>query len=174
MDLGGKLHHLWKRYYDDCDAVIFVWKLSEPTRTTTTTTTPTTDDTNDNDDSDVPPDVTYQQQDELLHQVRASIPDDIPFVVLVHISSNNDNDESAAVRGSHLLQPNVRYQTAPYVLPQYHNPMTALFAANAATGQGVKMALEWLIPLAIQQLRVRDDVMIMSRLDHHHNEVVKP
>jgi ADP-ribosylation factor family len=28
-DVGGRLQDLWERYYDNCDAVIFCWKLGE-------------------------------------------------------------------------------------------------------------------------------------------------
>merc|ERR1719253_2179618 len=29
FDVGGKMQGLWERYYDDCDAVIFCWKLGD-------------------------------------------------------------------------------------------------------------------------------------------------
>jgi len=48
------------------------------------------------------------------------------------------------------------YTTAPYLLPNYHNPFQALFLANARTGQGVRSALQWLISVAKKQQRVRD------------------
>jgi hypothetical protein len=42
------------------------------------------------------------------------------------------------------------------LLPHYHNPMTAMFLANAGNGQGIKSALEWLVPLAKRQKPLRD------------------
>jgi GTPase SAR1 family protein len=139
-DLGGRLQHLWRRYYDDCEAVIFVWKLGAEHGTDAVS--------DDDDDSDTPPPVTYDIQVQLLQQVRESIPDDVPFVVLCHSFG-----AASAPAGAF---PNQRYQTAPHLLPHYHNPNTSLFLVNAATGSGIKAAMEWLIPVAKQQQRVRD------------------
>lgn len=178
-DLGGRLQDLWERYYHDCDAVIFVWKLN-------------TDDNDDNrrhnhsvvhrevpldgdedDSDDERPEITAQLQQQLLEQVRGAIPDDVPFLVLGHVfrpmdernaaphtpppPSSSSSSSSTALPSSKqpVCLPDVLYSTAQ-VLPHYHNPCQALFFANAATGQGVRSAMEWLIPLAKRQLRVRE------------------
>ena len=137
-DLGGRLQDLWQRYYEDCDAVVFVWKLhvdpEEETR-------PADD---QDDDDDRPARVTLEQQRQLLEQVRKSIPDDVPFLVLVHFW-----DDTHALADK-------QYTTAPYLMPNYHNPFQALFLANARTGQGVRSALQWLIHLAKKLHRIRE------------------
>jgi GTPase SAR1 family protein len=140
-DLGGRLEDLWERYYHDCDAVVFVWKV-------------TTDDENgdqngDNDDSDSDderPELTAQMQLRLLEKVRSSIPDDIPFLVLGHYVTPSPIPH---------CRPDTLYSTAQ-LLPHYHNPCQALYFCNAGTGQGVRSAMEWLIPLAKRQQNIRD------------------
>jgi GTPase SAR1 family protein len=140
-DLGGQLQNLWERYYDDCDACIFVWKL------------PTSEKQERQqqpfDEQDEQPVLTLERQQALLEQVRKAIPDDVPLLVLVHFR-DNDNDDYHHSLVDH------RFTTAPYLLPNYHNPFQALFLANAQTGQGVRSAMNWLISLAKQQQRLRE------------------
>lgn len=127
-DLGGRLQDLWERYYQDCDAVVFCWKLGD-------------DDNGSEDSRYVPP--TPELQEELLLKVRKSIPDDVPFMILGHLHEPMPQ-----------CLPDVMYSTSS-LLPHYHNPLQALYFANARTGQGIKTAMEWLIPLAKKQLKVR-------------------
>lgn len=133
-DLGGRLQDLWERYYLDCDACVFVWAVD--------------DDMDDDDDSSVDsddrrPPLTAERQLPMLERVRASIPDDVPFLILGHYRHANNR-----------YRANVLHSTSA-VLPHYHNPSQAVFFANAADGEGVKAAMEWLIPLATRQQRVR-------------------
>lgn len=137
FDVGGKMQKLWERYYDDCDAVVFCWKVQDdPDR-------PPKKEVGDDDDVDESYDMTQQKQ--LLNQVRQSIPDDVPFLIIGHVFGN-------AHEGivNHLYNTNT-------VLPRYHNPTTALCCGSAKTGAGIIFAMDWLIPLAkrLQKERVQ-------------------
>lgn len=138
QDVGGKLHNLWNRYYKDCDAVIFVWKLVGEE-----------DDGNESDDSDDPrPPMTWQLQLELLKQVRQAIDDDVPFLILGHIFPSHP-----ALHQEKLFD--CLYST-DVLFPHYHNPSSqGLFFCNAVTGRGVKPAMEWLVPLAQRRAKVQ-------------------
>jgi GTPase SAR1 family protein len=141
-DLGGRLVDLWERYYADCDAVIFVWKCGRD------------DDAllRDPEEADAAarPPITYQLQESLLNQVRSAIGDEIPLLVLAHVHGEDQVVEAPMA--------DTVYQTDA-LLPHYHNPLQALRVANAATGQGVAAALEWIVPLAKRQKAVREKSM---------------
>jgi hypothetical protein len=142
-DLGGRLEDLWERYYHDCDAVVFVWKV---TTSESGDESGGQDDNDDSDSDDERAELTPQMQLRLLEKVRSSIPDDIPFLVLGHYVTPSPI--------SH-CRPDTLYSTAQ-LLPHYHNPCQALYFCNAGTGQGVRSAMEWLIPLAKRQQNIRD------------------
>mmetsp|Transcript_18011 Transcript_18011/g.49019 ORF Transcript_18011/g.49019 Transcript_18011/m.49019 type:complete len:465 (+) Transcript_18011:64-1458(+) len=157
-DLGGRMETLWERYYADSDAVIFVWKIPHLQG----------DSSSEKVDSETRQKKSKEtaRQLSLLEEVRSSIPDDVPFLVMGHIfseSEENDHDESNDKTGppkdSHpvVSQPptDVLYSTAR-LLPHYHNTLQALFFVNAANGQGVKSAMDWLVPMAKRQLKVRE------------------
>ena len=76
----------------------------------------------------------------LLEQVRLDIPDDTPFLVFWH---NLDSNEGETV------------PTLDELLPHYHSNMMELFEGSAKTGEGVREALEWLVPLAKRQQQLR-------------------
>jgi hypothetical protein len=137
FDVGGRLQDLWERYYDDCDAVIFCWKLGEdpdqPSRYS--------DETSQDDISD--PETVYKKQQKMLHDVRKAIPDDVPFLIFGHIFGNANVKVVDKMYSTELL------------LPYYHNPMTGLCCGSAKTGAGVQTAMEWLIPLARRQQKER-------------------
>mmetsp|Transcript_10761 Transcript_10761/g.22772 ORF Transcript_10761/g.22772 Transcript_10761/m.22772 type:complete len:490 (-) Transcript_10761:570-2039(-) len=140
FDVGGRLQDIWERYYDDCDAVIFCWKLGEdPDKPPKE---PDSDDDSD-DEEDDPNETIYKKQQEMLNDVRKSIPDDVPFLVLGHVFGNA-NPEIVD-----------RMYTTDILLPRYHNPMTGFCCSSAKTGAGVQSAMEWLIPLAKRQQKER-------------------
>ena len=161
-DLGGRLQDLWERYYDDCDAVVFVWKIEDESGNDKELSS------DDDSDSDQPAPATYEQQNQLLQQVRNAIADEVPILVLVHYFSSSSMSSTSSTIPTGVL-PDQRYATAPYLLPHYHNPLQSLFVINAATGQGVKSAMEWLIPLAKQQQRMRD-----RTTNEENDDLVKP
>jgi hypothetical protein len=134
---------LWERYYHDCDAVVFVWKVTSETDETDHANG---DDNDDSDSDDERPALTAVMQLRLLEKVRSSIPDDIPFLVLGHYVTPSPVPQ---------CRPDTLYSTAQ-LLPHYHNPCQALYFCNAGTGQGVRSAMEWLIPLAKRQQNIRD------------------
>mmetsp|Transcript_17178 Transcript_17178/g.47290 ORF Transcript_17178/g.47290 Transcript_17178/m.47290 type:complete len:515 (+) Transcript_17178:283-1827(+) len=140
FDVGGKMQNLWERYYDDCDAVIFCWKLGEdpdkPPRE------PDSDDDSDAEEDD-PRETIYKKQQEMLNTVRKSVPDDVPFLILGHVFGNANIEIVDRMYNTDIL------------LPRYHNPMTGFCCLSAKTGAGVQSAMEWLIPLAKRQLRER-------------------
>ncbi|KAL3921170.1 MAG: hypothetical protein SGILL_002888 [Bacillariaceae sp.] len=136
FDVGGRLQNLWERYYDDCDAVIFCWKLGEDPEK------PPKDDDDSEDENDNPQ-TTYEAQLKMLNSVRKSIPDDVPFLVFGHIFGNASEQVVDRMWSTDLL------------LPHYHNPMTGLCCGSAKTGAGVQSAMEWLIPIAKRQQKER-------------------
>jgi hypothetical protein len=135
FDVGGRMKNTWESYYGDCDAVIFCWKLGDdPDK-------PPADGDSDDDDDEEPFDMSQQQQ--ILTEVRKSIPDDIPFLIFGHVFGNVNLEIT-----------NTMYSTDA-ILPHYHNPMTGLCCGSAKTGAGVQSAMEWLIPLAKRQQKER-------------------
>jgi len=133
MDVGGRMSKLWERYYGDCHAVIFVWKINDRLGGKKDGK----NDDGDDDDSDGPPPITPLQQLGLLERVRSAIPDDVPLLVLGHLFAPEPK-----------VQVDTLYTTSA-LLPHYHNPHSqALCIADAATGEGVRHALEWVVPLA--------------------------
>ncbi|GKY96011.1 hypothetical protein MPSEU_000561600 [Mayamaea pseudoterrestris] len=145
MDVGGRMQQLWERYYHDCDAVIFVWKLDDEQNEKQLE-----NEEDDSDSDDERPVVTAQQQLQMLERVRSSIPEDVPFMVLGQMRAPSP---AASIKTD-------RMYSSSCLLPNYHNLYQALYFCNAATGQGVKTALEWLVPLAKRQqlTRVRSSV----------------
>jgi hypothetical protein len=141
FDVGGRLQDLWERYYDDCDAVIFCWKMGgDPDEPAVSKDGRDIDDDDDNsnDTNDI-----YSQQQAMLNKVRKSIPDDVPFLIFGHIFGHANVDVVDRMYSTHLL------------LPHYHNPMTGLCCGSAKTGAGVQSAMDWLIPLAKRQQKER-------------------
>lgn len=140
FDVGGRLQDLWKRYYDDCDAVVFCWKLGEdPDKPPKE---PDSDDDSDAEEEDVYENV-YKKQQKLLNSVRKSIPDDVPFLILGHVFGKASSEIVDTMYSTDLL------------LPRYHNPITGFCCSSAKTGAGVQSAMEWLIPLAKRQQKER-------------------
>lgn len=133
FDVGGRLQDLWERYYDDCDAVIFCWKLGED---------PDAPPKDDDDDDDKEP-VDFSAQQEILNQVRQSISDDVPFLIFGHVFGNVNVELVDKMYATDL------------VLPHYHNNLTGMCCGSAKTGAGVQHAMEWLIPLAKRQQKER-------------------
>jgi hypothetical protein len=131
------LQDLWERYYDDCDAVIFCWKLGEDPDNP-----PSHNDEDNNDENNDPQNV-YKIQQKMLHDVRNAIPDDVPFLVFGHIFGNAN---------AHVVD---KMYSTELLLPYYHNPMTGLCCGSAKTGAGVLSAMEWLISLAQRQQKER-------------------
>ena len=137
FDVGGRLKALWERYYDDCDAVIFCWKLGEdPDR-------PPKEPDSDAEEEEIVQERIYKKQQELLDTVRKSIPDDVPFLILGHVFGKANSEIVDVMYSTDLL------------LPRYHNPMTGFCCSSAKTGAGVQSAMEWLIPLAKRQQKER-------------------
>jgi hypothetical protein len=76
----------------------------------------------------------------LLEQTCLEIADDTPFLVFWHFMESNKGETVA---------------TLDELLPHYHNNMMELYEGSAKTGEGVREALEWLIPLARRQQQLR-------------------
>ncbi|KAG7337485.1 ADP-ribosylation factor family protein [Nitzschia inconspicua] len=142
FDVGGRLQDLWERYYDDCDAVIFCWKMGEDPEQPPPTNDDDDDDSDSEDETSSPQHI-YKNQQTMLNDVRKAIPDDVPFLVFGHIFGNANTDVVDKMYSTDLL------------LPHYHNPMTGLCCGSAKTGAGVQSAMDWLIPLAKRQQKER-------------------
>jgi len=140
FDVGGKLQNLWERYYDDCDAVIFVWKIGEEPKLGKKEG----DADDDGSDDEEEEQYDYAQQYSLLQQVRENIGDDIPVLVL------------GQVFGGNLAEPySQHFFSTDRLMPHYHNPIMRFRCASASTGVGVQEAMTWLIPLTKRQLKER-------------------
>mmetsp|Transcript_5232 Transcript_5232/g.12517 ORF Transcript_5232/g.12517 Transcript_5232/m.12517 type:complete len:462 (-) Transcript_5232:84-1469(-) len=133
FDVGGKMHNSWDKYYDDCDGVVFCWKLGGDS----------IKDDEDDEEEDKNESLDATKQQEILQQVRKSIPDDVPFLVFGHIFGNANILLTDKIYGTNIL------------LPHYHNPMTGLCCGSAKTGVGFQSAMEWLVPLAKRQQKER-------------------
>mmetsp|Transcript_9671 Transcript_9671/g.27524 ORF Transcript_9671/g.27524 Transcript_9671/m.27524 type:complete len:476 (+) Transcript_9671:337-1764(+) len=124
FDVGGKLQNLWERYYDDCDAVIFVWKMGS-----------SQNDSKDDDD-DEPYD--YTKQYELLHQVRSSIPTDtIPFLILGHSTSTTNTMATEYTQ---------HFYSIDRLLPRSNNNVR-FTCVSTTNGNGIQNAMKWFIPM---------------------------
>ena len=138
FDVGGRMQSVWERYYDDADAIIFVMKLND-----------NHSNKNDEDDDDEDP-YDYSKQYELLQQVRATVSDDVPFLVVGHVFGNHVTNQDAYCQRL--------YSTAP-LLRNYFNPLQAFCVANASNGAGVVPALQFLLPLAKRSQAERKQAM---------------
>lgn len=134
FDVGGRLQDLWERYYDDCDGVIFCWRIGDDSSVTEES------DLEDDEDEET---FDSSKQQEILNQVRKAIPDDVPFLVFGHVFGNINKDITEKIYDTDVL------------MPHYHNLMTGLCCGSAKTGAGIQSAMEWLIPLAKRQQKER-------------------
>jgi hypothetical protein len=148
FDVGGKLQDLWERYYDDCDAVIFCWRLGDD---------PEAPSSRDQDDAEVEEPIDFSKQQEILNQVRKAISDDIPFLIFGHVFGNVDVDLVDKMYSTYV------------VFPHYHNNLTGLYCGSAKTGAGIPQALEWLIPRAKRQQKER--VAARRKLEGEEKEI---
>jgi ADP-ribosylation factor family len=146
QDLSGKFQSVWRSYYADCDAVIFVFRVEG-------SDAPAVANGSNSDDADEDERQERIRRAEKLHpkaqlalltHVRGAIADDVPFLIMGHLFD-------ASVTGAHT---DVLFSSST-LLPHYHNPLQAVFFSRAVSGQGVRSALEWLIPLARRQQQVR-------------------
>lgn len=149
------MHDLWSRYYQDCDAVVFVWKIVDDGNPEE----PVMDDASDS-SGDRLPIVTAAQQLKLLEQVRDSIADDVPFLIWGHWFPQNPT----VTKRDKSYQYNEAYSTAS-LLPHYHNPLMSVYFGSAKSGAGVRTAMEWLIPVAARQKRFRDKAALANAGD---------
>ena len=89
-----------------------------------------------------------KEQREILESVRHEIPDDVPILIFAHV-----------FRGTLptiVLPPSDEMTlTTELFLPNYHSNMMFAIAGSAKNGQGVREAMEWLIPLAKRQAKLR-------------------
>jgi hypothetical protein len=149
LDVSGKFQDLWERYYADADAVIFCWRLDHP------------------------------PQHALLEMVRGKISDDIPFLIFGHefdwttTTTTTTTSSASAAAASFANQPQSPAKTnfvgssstllssLPTILPtegflpHYHSNLMMAFCGSAHNGAGVRDAMEWLIPLAKRQAKLR-------------------
>jgi ADP-ribosylation factor related protein 1 len=130
-DLGGRLVDLWERYYNDTDAVLFVWKLSSSSSSSGSS----------GDE--------LERQRSIFQTVRASV--DCPILVLGNLMQTQPPIH---------CEPDVLYATDTILVHDHNNnnstSSTVLVQfANGATGEGLKSALEWLVVRAKQAQKQR-------------------
>ena len=144
FDVGGRMQPVWERYYDDADAIIFVLKLNDNHSNKSS---------EDDEEEDEDP-YDYSKQYELLQQVRATVSDDVPFLVVGHLFGNPVKNQDAYCQQL--------YSTAP-LLRNYFNPLQAFCVANASNGAGVVPALQFLLPLAKRSQAERKQTQAMQQ-----------
>jgi len=128
FDISGKFSDLWERYYGDAEAVIYCWHLQKE----------------------------ETEQRALLEKVRTEIPDDVPILIFGHVTTllslNNkkmdDNDDDAA-------NDDLPTMSTDFFLPNYHSNLMQVYLGNAKNGKGVREAMEWLVPIAKRQTKLR-------------------
>ena len=128
--MAGSFQSLWQRYYNDCDAVIFCWRLDW-----------TKEEEEDEQESKEKPKAATQA--EMLERVREEIADDVPFMIFGHVDGG---------RKPSLWQ---GLSTRDF-LPHYTSNLVRVYCGTAITGEGVREAMEWLIPLAKRQTKLRN------------------
>ena len=153
FDISGKFMDLWERYYGDADAVIFCWRLDY--------------------------DEAHQRQ--ILEMVRLEIPDDVPVLIFGHeYDDAENNNNGGSTSSTTMLQQQLQKQqqqqqqrrrqqsqmshtkrnvtmsvATELFLPNYHSNMMHAICGSAKTGRGIREAMEWLIPLAKRQTKMR-------------------
>jgi len=144
------MHDLWSRYYADCDAVVFVWKIIDDSDPLTEIVSEKKDD--DDSDDGIPP-ITAAEQLILLEQVRDSIPDDVPFLIWGHWFPHPSLPKKQQKKPK-VYQYDEAHSTSS-LLPHYHNPLMKVYFGSSKSGAGVRTAMEWLIPNAARQKKLR-------------------
>lgn len=167
-DVGGKMQDIWERYYQDCDAVIFVWKISGEEQEDGKQQLPKKknndqdNNSDSDDDDDRPPLLSFTEQLTMLEQVRKSIPDDVPFLIWGH---HFPDDRHVTALNPHLHRRDYHYDE-PYstaaLLSYYHNPLMNLYFGSCKSGAGVRQAMEWLIPIAARQKKIREKAAALA------------
>lgn len=173
FDISGKFMDLWERYYGDADAVIFCWRLDH--------------------------EEAYQRQ--ILEMVRHEIPDDVPILIFGHeyhhvkpsennnTNGNNNGGSTTTTLQQQLQQQRRRHQrkqmshqnnvtttmtvATELFLPNYHSNMMNAITGSAKTGQGIREAMEWLIPLAKRQAKMRAQEAAVAVYHHQHHYPTK-
>ncbi len=90
-----------------------------------------------------------KEQRTILEAVRDEIPDDVPILIFAHVFPGTmpaislPPDEEMSPLATELF------------LPNYHSNMMFAISGSAVNGQGVREAMEWLIPLAKRQAKLR-------------------
>lgn len=82
-----------------------------------------------------------EHQRTVLEDVRRQIDDDIPVLIFGHIMEDTHE--------------NLLPTCTSFFISHYTSNMMQVFCGSAKTGQGVKGAMEWLIPLARRQIQLK-------------------
>ena len=82
-----------------------------------------------------------EQQQKVLESVRRQIDDEIPVLIFGHIM--NAIPEQALPTST------------SFFIPHYTSNMMQVYCGSAKTGQGVREAMEWLVPLAKRQAQLK-------------------
>jgi hypothetical protein len=85
-----------------------------------------------------------KKQRALLETVRKEIPDDVPILIFGHIMATIDTEDD--------LLPDM---STSFFLPNYHSNLMQVHCGNAKNGKGVREAMEWLVPMAKRQAKLR-------------------
>jgi GTPase SAR1 family protein len=164
FDISGKFRNLWERYYGDADAVIFCWRLdcSEADQRTILETVR----------REIPDDVpilifghefvgtttarmndSSQELQQQQHQQR------MPIGKLQRHVQKLQQRRSISKMSSTTATATTTAKTTPLAtelfLPNYHSNLMYAICGSAKTGKGIREAMEWLIPLAKRQAKMR-------------------
>ena len=175
FDISGKFRNLWERYYGDADAVIFCWRLdySEADQRTiletvrreipddvpilifghefngTTTVSSTTRTMNDSSQE-----LQQQQQRMPMGKLQRHVQKQQqrrPISKMTSTTTTTAKTIRSNTTGSAIMTP----LATELFLPNYHSNLMYAICGSAKTGKGIREAMEWLIPLAKRQAKMR-------------------
>jgi hypothetical protein len=78
-----------------------------------------------------------------LETVRKEIPDDVPILIFGHLMKGHDGIAELPA------------MSTSFFLPNYHSNLMQVHCGNAKNGKGVREAMEWLVPMAKRQAKLR-------------------
>ena len=82
------------------------------------------------------------EQQKVLESVRRQIDDEIPVLIFGHRMNNAISEQTLPT-------------STKFFIPHYTSNMMQVYCGSAKTGQGVREAMEWLVPLAKRQAQLK-------------------
>lgn len=140
-DLGGKMKDIRKRYYADADVVVCVVSIEEQHQ------------------EQLKQEEEQQQQSQfqLLEELKTEVGESIPVLIFVNhkqpagtVTAGSPSQLAMIAAGAHLKK------------NRGASRLVSVMTGSAKSGQGVRAAFEWLIPLAKEQKRKRQQHQVVK------------